>query len=514
MTGPVDDRDGAPPDETVTRGGYQLPPPPEGGRYAGPVDDPDRYELIGKGRTGGEGTTWQARYHGELASPLPLAVKQLRSPPDTEAARRRWLDQAALLRHVRAEHVVQVHEVFFGPPPHAAGEAEPDAAPAAYLVMEWVDGPTLRELCGGRPASRATVRTLLGHVEQASAALADLASTDRSAGNPSLHRDLKPSNCIVDDRRGLVLIDVSTLRLLDDGFDAAGWHTPQYTAPEVLAAPHRPRTAAADMYSLGALAAFCLTGESPGVEADNRAVLERAARRAGVADPGALAAHIMTALDPDPGRRPTDPAAWGHRLVRLGRSTPPRPAVLTAIAAVVLLAGGLVLFRPSGLLRGDDPADSRQAGPAASVSVAASAARPVPPGFAGRIDNPAEGAGVEQCAYLDGTATLPGGWTLILAMRNLSNGEPTRYSQTVFGFDEPAKLSRWRGAQYFGQNNDTVGQEYQVELVAVRLADAVQWRRGDPDEPGDTLAGSGVVLDSVRVDRIAGLVANACEGPP
>jgi hypothetical protein len=220
----------------------------------------------------------------------------------------------------------------------------------------------------------------------------------------------------------------------------------------------------------------------------------------------------MTTLDSDPDRRPTDPAAWGRRLVRLSRSTPSRAAVAIAIAAVVLLITGFVVFRPSGLLRGDDRAGPQRPGPEPSAS--ASAAPPIPAGFAGRIDNPVEGAGVRQCAYLDGIATLPGGWTLVLAMRNLSNGEPTRYSQTVFGFDEPADLSRWRGAQYFGQGNDTVGQRYQVELIAVRLADALEWRRGDPDEPGDELAGSGVVLDSVRVDRITGLVDNACEGPP
>ena len=510
MTRPVDNRNDEPRDETVTRGGYELPPPPEGGRYAGPADDPERYELIGKGRTGGEGTTWQARYHGELQSPLPLAVKQLRSPPDTDAARRRWVDQAALLRHVRAEHVVQVHEVFFGPPPHAAGEADADATPAVYLVMEWVDGPTLRELCGGKPASQATVHGLLGHVGQAAAALADLASTDRSAGNPSLHRDLKPSNCIVNARRGLVLIDVSSLRLLDDGFDVAGWHTPQYTAPEVRAAPHRPRTAAADVYSLGALAAFCLTGESLDSDADNRTVLERAARRAGVADPVKLAAHIMTTLDPNPDRRPTDPTAWGQRLVRLGRSSALRAAVLISSAAAALLVSAYVMIESPGLRSSDEAAIPPPIGPGLS----ASAAPPIPAGFAGRIDNPVEGAGVKQCSYFDGTAELPSGWTLIVAMRNLSNGDPTRYSQTVFDFGDSENLSRWRGAQYFGQGNDTVGQDYQVELTAVRLSDAQDWRRGDPAEPGDKLARSGVVLDSVRVDRVAGLVDNACEGPP
>jgi len=492
--------DRPPEDETVTRGGYELPPPAEADRYAGPSDDPDRYELVGAGRAGGEGTTWQARYHGDLHSPLPLAVKQLRSPPDTEAERRRWNDQAALLRHVRADHVVQVHEVFFGPPPHPAGKADTDAASTAYLVMEWVEGPTLSEACAGKPATRGSVRRVLGYVEQAASALADLASSDRSAGNPSLHRDLKPSNCIIHDRRGLVLIDVSTLRLIDDGFDAAGWHTPQYTAPEVLAAPHRPRTPAADIYSLGALAAFCLTGENPRSGADNRAVLERAARRAAVADPGRLAAHVMTALDDDPGRRPADPVAWARRLVRLGRTRPARAVVVACVVAALALLGGLALV-------------TYPRTPHRNPGVSAAATPSVPAGFAGSITEPADGADVKQCSYLSGTATFPAGWTLILAMQNLSNGDPLRYAEVVFGFDHPEKLSRWRGAQYFGQGNDTVGQQYQVQLIAVRLAETRAWAEADSGDHGNDLAGRGVVLDTVRLNRVEGLVANACGGP-
>jgi hypothetical protein len=116
--------------EAVTVGGYVLPPQAHTGRFAGPVDDPDRYELIGEGLVGGEGITWRARYHGGLTAPLPLAVKQLRPHKGTDgtrlsaADRQRWQDQAALLRHLRIEHVVGVHEVFVGPPPHEAGKQE------------------------------------------------------------------------------------------------------------------------------------------------------------------------------------------------------------------------------------------------------------------------------------------------------------------------------------------------------------------------------------------------------
>jgi hypothetical protein len=481
--------------DPVTRGGYVLPPPALAGQFAGPADDPDRYELIGAGISGGEGVTWRARYHGDLRAPLPLAVKQLHSPP-TAADRRRWVDQAALLRHLRIDHVVHVHEVFFGPPPHEADKGPTQSALVAYLVMEWVDGLTLRELCGSRPASRQTAQERLRHVRQAATALTELASTSRSSGNPSLHRDIKPSNCIVHPERGLVLIDVSTLRLLDDGFDPVGWHTPQYTAPEVRASPHAPRTPAADVYSLGALAAFCLTGQDP---LPDYGVLLRAARQADVADAAGLAAHIMTTLDDDPARRPTDLPEWSQRLVDLGRPAPPRWRKLGVAALVVLLLGGIALFRPWE--------------PQSVDPVTPSPAAVLPAGYAGAITAPTNGTDVRQCSYFDGTATVPAGSTLILTMQNLTNGDPERYAEVVFGFDDPARLPRWRGAQYFGQGDQNVGQEYQVQLIAVPVAAVRAWRQTEEGGSGDHLAEAGVVLATVRLYRVAGSGPNNCEGP-
>jgi serine/threonine protein kinase len=500
-----------PDEQTVTRGGYVLPPQPHSGQFAGPADDPDRYELIGEGISGGEGTTWRARYHGRLQAPLPLAVKQLRPPveadPDWPSAadRRRWQDQAALLRHLRLDHVVGVYEVFFGPPPHEAGKGQSEPALAAYLVMEWVEGPTLRELCRGRAASRATVEDRLKYVAQAATALTELSSNTRSAGNPSLHRDVKPSNCIVNDERGLVLIDVSTLRLVNDGFDAAGLHTPQYTAPEVLAAPHLPRTPAADAYSLGALAAFCLTGRdlAPGVDA--RAVLEQTARDAGVADPGSLAGHVVAMLDFDPARRPADLAEWGRRLTQLGRPATRRFVYAIAAAAGLLLLAGYVLLGPLDVGR-------REPGGAKSQPVS-SPTQSVPAGYAGSIGTPADGSDVKQCSYFEGTAMIPDGMTLVLAMQNLTNGDPERYVEVVFGYEDPARLSNWRGAQYFGSGNQTVGQEYQVQLIAVPLEQARAWHDSPDAGSGNSLAQSGIVLSTVRLHRIEGFGPNGCEGP-
>jgi serine/threonine protein kinase len=197
--------------------------------------------------------------------------------------------------------------------------------------MEWVEGPSLHALLHGTRATARTIEQRLGFVVQAAETLASLLSTTRSGGNPSLHRDVKPTNCIVNDQRGLVLIDVSTLRLVNDGADALGRHTPEYTAPEVLRAPRSPWTAAADVYALGALTTFCLLGEDPppaGTFDGARCVagkLRAAGREADVAAPDALTAHIMATLDPDPLRRPMDLIAWSQRLLELSPEPSPLP---------------------------------------------------------------------------------------------------------------------------------------------------------------------------------------------
>jgi serine/threonine protein kinase len=549
--------------EPVTRGGPDLPSlasvagrdgesaGPAGsaepnGLFVGPVDAPDRYELLGHGITGGEGTTWKARYRGNLAAPLPLAIKLLDPPrhagPERPSARdrRRWQDQAVLLRHLDLEHVVRLDEVFLGAPSHLRGTARPDAPTVAYLVMEWVEGPTLQALLGGVRATPGTIRERLGYVGHVCEALASLASMTRSGGNPSLHRDVKPANCIVHAVRGVVLIDVSTLRLIDDGHDSAGWHTPAYTSPEVLAAPHLPRSVAADVYSLGALAFFCLTGQdppaadTPGATGHIAGELRVVAGEAGVRDPDRLTSHILMTLDAQAARRPKDLRGWARDLLEAASpgsgpaasglaGRPPHPhrrMVRPALSALAVIVAASVVVLPrllaipdgSNTQKGQEPPISSSTISGATVSGSTDSAGDVATA-AGTITSPVNGADVKACAYFSGTSSLPPETTLLLVVQNIDNGDLAKYVQVVFDYERPATLSRWRGAQYFGGKRHGIDQDYQVDLLAVDL-EAARRDHESGAATNDALVNSGELLASVRVHRIAGTVPNACVGPP
>ena len=524
------------------------------GWFAGPHSDPDRFELLGPGLAGGEGNTWRARYKGKLAAPLTLAVKELRRPPHappdwpTAADVRRWEDQRALLQYMRIDHLVTVIDIFVGPPPHLPGlpddlqRREPDTP---YVAMEWVPGPTLADRFSGEPATASTLDERLAHVQHVAEALHALHSRTASAGNPTLHRDVKPTNCILDPRRGVVLVDVGTMRRVDDGYDHDGLHTPAYTAPEVLANPQAARGAASDLYSLGALAYFCVLGEDPptaaqpGSAAQNRARLLAAASAAGVADGRGFVDHLGLMLDPSPEQRPVDAMSWARRLRLLaavrGHRRPVRLRIAAAMLAVALvLVVAFIALRETGAgWPATDSAADSAAKPLASPNSTdtACADQPGPPGpppgapppWSGvgppphggvqagpenavrtelaAITAPGNGASVAWCAVIEGTSKLPAGRTLLLSVENLSVGGGVKHLRTLDGWQEPATLGRWRQAQFVGLPGDPAGARYRIEVFVVPLEALKNQAGGGSSNVGPSLPANSVIGASVFVVR-------------
>ncbi len=125
--------------------------------------------------------------------------------------------------------------------------------------------------------------------------------------------------------------------------------TPLYLAPEVLAGASAP-TVRSDLYSVGVLLFFLLTGSYP-VTGDDLESLraahargERRSLKALRADvPRALRRVIDRATDPDPSRRYPTAAALA---AALGRARVARWRAVAALAAAALVVAALALSRP------------------------------------------------------------------------------------------------------------------------------------------------------------------------
>jgi serine/threonine-protein kinase len=209
-----------------------------------------QYTLKRKLGEGGMGEVWLAE-HALLKR--PCAVKFIRpdlaANPATAARFAREVQAVTGLTHV---NTVRVYDY---------GRADDGSF---YYVMEYLEGPTLEELVkedGPLPPGRAVhlLRQLCGALAEAHAA-------------GLVHRDLKPGNVIVARLGGVC--DVA--KLLDFGLvqeesvaepgerlTRAGvvLGTPAYMAPEQAAG--EPVDARGDLYCLGAVAYYALTGRPP-----------------------------------------------------------------------------------------------------------------------------------------------------------------------------------------------------------------------------------------------------------
>lgn len=224
------------------------------------------------------------------------------------------------------------------------------------VVMEYVEGETLEALVGRLGATPDYARELYPVLCEA---VGELHAGFEAAGEPGvpvIHRDLKPSNIIVSGVRyaadagmtfsSLVIIDLGIARVWRDGADAdtVKFGTRPYAPPEQYG--FGQTSVRSDVYALGALLFFCLTGVDPKPGLDMREQCE--AR--GIPTPLSDAVCMSMALDP--AKRFASAEALG-RATRaaydLSRPVrPPAPApVRTPDSETVLASQGLQ--KPAGL---------------------------------------------------------------------------------------------------------------------------------------------------------------------
>jgi serine/threonine-protein kinase len=130
-------------------------------------------------------------------------------------------------------------------------------ATTPYIVMEYVDGRTLDELVEAAPNQRLQLETALDLVQQVAMAL------DYAQSAQIVHRDIKPANIIVthDGRAKIADFGIAKMSLAEVTLPGHVLGTPAYMSPEQLSG--KPIDGRSDLFSLGVIAYWLLTGEKP-----------------------------------------------------------------------------------------------------------------------------------------------------------------------------------------------------------------------------------------------------------
>ena len=286
------------------------------GWRVGPVDEPDRYTLHERHSRGKEGDLWRAGLTiDDVEIPIALKVTHPEDVDDLDAAKARWQRQAELLRSLEHPALVKVRDLFFGPAPHRPGSSDPGTT-VLCMAMNWVDGQRLDDWVKANPAR--TLDDVLPLLEVIASAL-DYLHTG-VGGRAVLHRNLKPGNILVEGT-DVRLVGFGTARLLKLDAQMTIVGTPAWMPPEVLNGD--PYDQAADLWSLGAIAYYLITGSPPPLLSIEKA-------RDGLAASPLLAGHpglldvIVALLDPTPGQRPAS-AGTALTEARAAMAAPPAP---------------------------------------------------------------------------------------------------------------------------------------------------------------------------------------------
>ena len=264
----------------------------------------ERYRLDKRIAAGGVGQVWRAT---DLLLERPVAVKVLRPEyadhPDTLDRFRKEARNAGLLSH---PHVAQVFD--YGP----GGAGCPP-----YLVMEFIDGPSLADILAAGPLAP---KVALDVVAQT----ADGLFAAHRAG--LVHRDVKPGNILIGPG--------GRVKVTDFGIAHAAGQAPvtgpglvmgtaQYLAPERIAGGQG--TSASDLYALGIVLHECLTGMPP-FEGSSAEVMAAHLYLPPPLLPAGVCAEVDALMDrltvKDPARRISDAGELAELAARLRDALP------------------------------------------------------------------------------------------------------------------------------------------------------------------------------------------------
>src|SRR5437870_652266 len=233
------------------------------------------YEILEEIGRGGMGVIYRAR---QQHSRRIVAVKRIRAHQvnshETLVRFRREAEAVASLDHPNILPIYEVSESEEGLP---------------FFSMKYATGGSLRTAASAlRTKPRDCVR-LMAKVARAIA---------YAHGKGILHRDLQPGNILLDENGEPMVSDFGLAKWLDKNSDLTRTletlGTPGYIAPEQTECPTADLTGAADIYSLGAILFYLLTGRPPFVGPNVLFVIHQAA-----ASPAPRLRSLAPSLDRD-----------------------------------------------------------------------------------------------------------------------------------------------------------------------------------------------------------------------
>jgi len=230
------------PDQSGPHGTRVLEPPPKPAEIAKHFPQLEIFECLGHG---GMGVVYKAR-QPKLNRLVALKVLEPEKGADPRFAER-FQREAQALACLSHPNIVTVHDF---------GEADG----LYYLLMEYVDGVTLRQLLQTRKLVPEEALKIVPKICEALQFAHD---------QGIVHRDIKPENVLLDKQGRVKIADFGIAKLLGGGMsepalteEQSVLGTPHYMAPEQVEKPqlvdHR-----ADIYSLGVVFYEMLTGELP-----------------------------------------------------------------------------------------------------------------------------------------------------------------------------------------------------------------------------------------------------------
>jgi len=204
-----------------------------------------KYKLLGQLGKGGMSTVYLAEHI------LMRARRAIKVLPRDRVKDSTYLDRFQLEARAAAKlddpNIVRAYDIDH------EGETH-------YIVMEYVEGQDLHQLVKENGYLKYT--TAADYIAQVARGL------DHAHAMGLVHRDIKPANCLLDTNGIVKLLDMGLARIIDDtasltidnNENVLG--TADYLAPEQALNSHKA-DARADIYSLGCMLYFLLTGHPP-----------------------------------------------------------------------------------------------------------------------------------------------------------------------------------------------------------------------------------------------------------